>query len=54
MPRYITLSPDGKWLIAANQDSSNVNVFRRDAATGELSATGSSIAVPHPMFTLFV
>lgn len=52
-PRHIALSPDGRWLIAANQDSSNVNVFQRDAATGLLSATGNSIAVPHPMFTLF-
>jgi 6-phosphogluconolactonase len=53
-PRHITLSPDGKWLIAANQDSANVNVFRRDEMTGTLSATGNSITVPHPMFTLFV
>jgi len=52
-PRHITLSPDGKWLIAANQDSSNVTVFRRDAAAGALTPTGNTIAVPHPMFTLF-
>jgi 6-phosphogluconolactonase len=53
-PRHITLSPDGRWLIAANQNSSNVTVFQRDEATGALSATGNSIAVPHAMFTLFV
>jgi 6-phosphogluconolactonase len=54
-PRHITLSPDGNWLIAANQDSSNVTVFQRerDRATGALRATGNSITVPHPMFTLF-
>ncbi|HXB62816.1 MAG TPA: beta-propeller fold lactonase family protein, partial [Acidobacteriaceae bacterium] len=52
-PRHIALSPDGRWLLAANQDSSTVNVFQRDVATGALSATGNSIAVPHPMFILF-
>jgi 6-phosphogluconolactonase len=52
-PRHITLSPDGRALLAANQDSANIVVFARDAATGRLEATGNTIAVPDPMFVLF-
>jgi 6-phosphogluconolactonase len=52
-PRHMTLSPDGNWLLAANLDSANVTVFRRDEKTGSLAVTGSSIAVPHPIFILF-
>jgi 6-phosphogluconolactonase len=50
-PRHITLSPDANWLIAANQDTSNLTVFQRDAKTGALTAA-STLAVPHPMFVL--
>ena len=52
-PRHITLSPDGRALLAANQDSANIVVFARDAATGRLEATENTIAVPDPMFVLF-
>ena len=36
-PRDINLSPDGRWLIAANQNSHSLALFRRDVDTGELS-----------------
>jgi len=52
-PRHMTLSPDGNWLLAANLDSANVTIFRRDEKTGMLASTGSSITVPHPIFILF-
>ena len=52
-PRHATLSPDAKWLIAANQDTSTVVVYQRDANTGMLTVTANTIAVPHPMYILF-
>jgi 6-phosphogluconolactonase len=52
-PRYMALSPDGHWLLAANLDSSNITVFRRDEKTGEIAPTGNSITVPHPVSILF-
>ncbi|MFY0626715.1 MAG: lactonase family protein [Reichenbachiella sp.] len=35
-PRDFTLSPSGKWMIVANQDSDNVIVFKVDIETGLL------------------
>jgi len=52
-PRHFTLSPDERWLIAANQDSASVVVFQRDGKSGALTSTGYSITVPHPMQVLF-
>lgn len=39
-PRGFQLSPSGRWLIAANQDSDNLVVFRRDEETGMLAERG--------------
>ncbi len=39
-PRGFQLSPSGRWLIAANQDSDNLVVFRRDKETGMLTEHG--------------
>ena len=39
-------------MIAANQDSGSVVVFRRDPATGLPQATGTKIAVPEPVAIL--
>ena len=36
-PRGFDLSPSGKWLICANQDSNNIVVFSRDEKSGMLS-----------------
>jgi len=33
-PRFFTLSNDGKFVLVANQNSDNIRVFKRDAATG--------------------
>ena len=35
-PRDFTISPDGNWLIAANQDTNNLVVFERNNKTGLL------------------
>ena len=36
-PRDINLSPDGRWLLAANLNSHTLALFRRDTATGKLT-----------------
>jgi 6-phosphogluconolactonase len=53
-PRNFTLSPDGAWLICANRDSNNLVVFKVDAATGLLAATGHTATVPQAVCVLFV
>ncbi|WP_161883172.1 lactonase family protein [Deinococcus alpinitundrae] len=35
-PRSCAFSPDGAWLLVANQDSSSITVLERDSASGEL------------------
>ncbi|MGR5287008.1 lactonase family protein [Vibrio maritimus] len=34
-PRDISITPDGKWLLAANQHSNNVSIFELDSQTGK-------------------
>jgi len=53
-PRHFTLDPTAQWLICGNQDSANITVFRRDAATGKLSGPSQTVALDSPLFTLFV
>ncbi|WP_433983747.1 lactonase family protein [Tunturiibacter empetritectus] len=52
-PRHFTLDPTAQWLLCGNQDSANVTVFRRDAATGKLSGPTQTVALDSPLFTLF-
>jgi 6-phosphogluconolactonase len=52
-PRNFDLSPDGRWLVCANQDSDNLVSFKVDAATGRLTATGSVVTVPKAVCVLF-
>ena len=47
-PRNFNISPNGKFLIVANQDSNNVVLFTIDEQTGKLTATGSSVQVSKP------
>lgn len=47
-PRNFNISPDGKYLIVANQDSNNIVLFRIDSTTGSLSFTGSAMNVSKP------
>ena len=39
-PRGFCLSPSGRWLLSANQDSGNLVVMKRDEKTGLLSLSG--------------
>lgn len=51
-PRHFALSPDGRLLVAANQDSDSLVTFRVDTETGKLTPTGHSAAVPSPACVL--
>ncbi|HEY1114947.1 MAG TPA: lactonase family protein [Chitinophagaceae bacterium] len=52
-PRNFTLDPSGRYLLAANQRSGTVVVFRREAQTGLLQPTGVQVSIPQPVCLLF-
>jgi len=54
VPRNFRLSPEGRFLLVANQGSNNVAVFSVDLKTGDLSRTKYQIDVPSPMCIKFV
>jgi 6-phosphogluconolactonase len=54
MPRSFALDPTGNYLLAANQLSNNVVVFKIDTATGRLTNTGDEIQVDTPVCIKFV
>ncbi|MBC7828844.1 MAG: lactonase family protein [Chitinophagaceae bacterium] len=49
VPRNFTIDPTGNYLLVANQQSSNIVIFKRDKLTGQLTATGKEISVPNPV-----
>jgi 6-phosphogluconolactonase len=53
-PRNFALDPSGRWLIAANQRSGTLAVFRIDQATGALSPVGPLASVGSPVSVLFM
>jgi len=48
IPRNFSISPNGKFLIVAHQNSGNIVVFERNAKTGLLKKTGTDIKVEGP------
>ena len=48
-PRNFMIDPTGNFLLAANQNSNNIVVFKRNKSTGLLTATGTEIEVPKPV-----
>lgn len=54
IPRNFAIDPTGHFLLAANEDSGNIVVFRIDAATGTLTPTGQVEQVPAPVCITFV
>jgi 6-phosphogluconolactonase len=52
-PRNFVIHPSGKWLLVANQNSNNIVVFKRDAATGMLSPSGEELKLPSPVCLAF-
>lgn len=53
-PRNFTLDPTERWMLVANQVSSNLSVFARDPATGILSSKGTNTPAATPMCIVFV
>jgi 6-phosphogluconolactonase len=53
-PRHFAIDPTGTFLIAANEDSNNIVVFKIDPATGGLTPTGQTVEVPSPVCITFV
>lgn len=48
-PRNFIIDPTGNYLLAANQDSENIVIFKRDKETGMLTNTGKQIHIPRPV-----
>ncbi len=48
-PRNFIIDPSGNFLLVANQNTDNVVIFKRDAQTGLLQATGQQISLPKPV-----
>ncbi len=53
-PRNFALTPDGAWLLCANQATDNLVVFKVDPDTGRLAATGRTARVPKAVCVLFL
>jgi 6-phosphogluconolactonase len=53
-PRFFTFDPTGAWLIAQNQNSDTVAVFRADAATGRITPAGDLYPAPAPDCLVFL
>jgi 6-phosphogluconolactonase len=47
-PRNFNITQDGKWLLAANQDTDNISIFKINE-NGDLISTGNSIKVSMPV-----
>lgn len=53
-PRNFAIDPTGRFLLAANQESDSIVVFRMDSTTGALTPTGDTVEVPAPVGITFV
>ncbi len=52
-PRHFAITPCGKAVLVANQDSSNITTFARDIETGLITATGDTFELPAPNYIRF-
>lgn len=48
-PRNFNLTPNGRYLLVAERDSDQIEIFERDAKSGKLRPTGKSIALSMPV-----
>jgi len=53
-PRHFALTPCGKAVLVANQDSSTLTLFSRDTTTGLIEPTGGEYNVPAPNYIRFL
>lgn len=49
IPRGFSIDPSGKYLLAANQSSDDIVIFKRNPETGLLTDTGNRISVGKPV-----
>jgi 6-phosphogluconolactonase len=54
MPRNFSISPDGKYVFVANQNTDNIVIFERNASTGLLLKTGKEIKISMPVCIKFL
>ncbi|HZV36693.1 MAG TPA: lactonase family protein [Verrucomicrobiae bacterium] len=52
-PRHFAIDPTGKFMVVANQDSSNVVVFAINPRNGKITPTGQTLEVPSPVCVKF-
>jgi len=48
-PRFFTLDPSGRWLLAANQDSDSIFTFAVDQQSGLLKPSGAKVEIGSPV-----
>jgi 6-phosphogluconolactonase len=53
-PRDFAIDPSEKFIVASNQESSNIVLYSRDENTGRLTLLQSDIKVPHPVCVKFI
>ena len=53
-PRNFSFDPSGHWLLAANQESNDIFVFRVDGKTGKLTPNGQKVRVGKPVCVAFM
>lgn len=53
-PRDFVLDPTEKFVVASNQESSNLVLFARDTETGKLTLLDSEVSVPDPVCVKFL
>jgi 6-phosphogluconolactonase len=53
-PRSFAIDPSGATVVAANQDSNNLAVYRVDPRSGSLSPAGDIVEAPVPASVVFV
>ena len=54
IPRNFEIDRSGSFLVAANQDTGNLVMFRINKLTGNLTAIGESVTVPTPICVRFL
>jgi 6-phosphogluconolactonase len=52
-PRDFAIYPGGDFLLAANQDSNNMVLFKIDGQTGALTPTGDAYEIGAPVSIVF-
>ncbi len=53
-PRNFSIDPSGNYLLAANQDTDNIVIFKINHQTGLLTATGEEVKVSRPVCIKFI